>query len=508
MNKKSNNKPTASQSQLNLCPIVVADPAQPATRSKMDATQTPLPPPPVQPPTQVQQPTKIKLTARIGQLLRVGKKDKNGKRKGTSKQDRPLTTRKSDTKLAPITLAEEKTCKSYRKTKQPNKRSPSALRTQKTEQIKPKSCGSQTSLHIHPVSQRELPDKPAEFRPVSVEKVEKSCQNLLEQLGSKSTNLFEDQWEYIDDVDVEDADIQAFLSHIEDYNQAEDVEVLDGNRVKLDKTETKRDDYIHASYVEIKDISRKFVLAQLPLLNSKRLEDFWTMIYQEKLHNIYLICHPEDSAKSIDSDKFSEYFPLTSGHHEHYEQIWVHNRKVESGSLDGDLNDQFIIEVLPNGCAESILVTIHLLNYWPTGDIPLKPKRILNSATNVFGAADAYEGDPIGIISKRGAGRPGTFLAIVCAIQMMKNGQNLDLKELCRSIRKQRPGGIDTYFQFVSIYSTILQFAAQYVNKDMKAGIEKIERVIDLIMKQKGKEDDDGKSKEELKTQSIDKTID
>ncbi|CAI5444604.1 unnamed protein product [Caenorhabditis angaria] len=155
--------------------------------------------------------------------------------------------------------------------------------------------------------------------------IAEACSHILRQLGSTKcgTNL-QNYWKEIElEDDIEDRDIQAFLGHMEDdYNQAEHVEVLDKNRVKLDKTE------IHASYVEV-DIARKFVLAQLPLLNSKILEDFWTMIYQEKLHNIYLICHPGDSAKTTDADKFSEYFPLTNGQHEHYEQIWVHNRKVE-----------------------------------------------------------------------------------------------------------------------------------------------------------------------------------
>ncbi|CAB3402221.1 unnamed protein product [Caenorhabditis bovis] len=315
-----------------------------------------------------------------------------------------------------------------------------------------------------------LPEKPCN---VNVEKLEAVLKQFLADIGSKGIiSVIDEQWDFIEDVVVDDEKCVAFLAH-EEKNQAEDVECLDANRVKLERMSANESDYIHASNVEIAHIKRRFVLAQLPKLSPKCMEDFWTMVYQEKLHNIYMLCSPSESTKPA-AEKFGEYFPISYGQHEYYGVIWVNNRKVEpANDADDHPNDIFHLEVLPEGCAESVAVTLNICPYWPDGDIATDKKKVVYTAANALGNADSYENEPIGIISKKGAGRTGTFLAIIAVIQMFKTGTPFLIKEIGHSIRTQRPGGIDTRAQFIYIYVIALKYAHKNAkDKDLKSRIE------------------------------------
>ncbi|CAI5449301.1 unnamed protein product [Caenorhabditis angaria] len=227
-------------------------------------------------------------------------------------------------------------------------------------------------------------------------KIEESIRNILRQFDQNFVEVFKKEWEFVNASVVNDADCTAF-SQNQQCNQDDTIVCLDINRVKLKSTP----DYIHASNVEIKDISRKFILAQLPLVSIERYSDFWTMIHQQQINNIYLLSSLEESNKT-EGEKFSGLFPIYYGATE-------------------EINECYWLEVMEKG--DAIRVNLNVLNYWESGKTVKNRKKLLATILNLL-AISEDEQHPIGIISKKGAGRAGTFLAILSAIHFMKNGTN------------------------------------------------------------------------------------
>jgi hypothetical protein len=76
-------------------------------------------------------------------------------------------------------------------------------------------------------------------------------------------------------------------------NQDQSILPYDVNRVKLNnKKERRSTDYINASYVQISDNEKEYIVTQNPLKNT--IDDFWHMIWQENVNHIVLISSPNE----------------------------------------------------------------------------------------------------------------------------------------------------------------------------------------------------------------------
>ncbi|CAH1375519.1 unnamed protein product, partial [Tenebrio molitor] len=89
-------------------------------------------------------------------------------------------------------------------------------------------------------------------------------------------------------------------------NQDQSILPYDVNRVKLNNKNgcTRRPtDYINASYVQISDNEKEYIVTQNPLENTTA--DFWDMIWQENVNHIIMITSP--------NEKFVYYWPKLKG---------------------------------------------------------------------------------------------------------------------------------------------------------------------------------------------------
>ncbi|CAI5445312.1 unnamed protein product [Caenorhabditis angaria] len=284
--------------------------------------------------------------------------------------------------------------------------------------------------------------------------------NLLYKLGLEHSEVMKEQWKRIDTkIEIKASDCQAYNEN-KNWNQEKDKECLDINRVKIN------DGYVHASYFETKEIPRKFILSQIPIEESKKIAAFWSMIYQENLKTVYVLCSADE--------KISGIFPISNSGADSVKFGNLQVRKIEDFSEDLHCFDIYKSD-------SPFRTKIQFLNDWPENGVAKNTKKLVTVLTNVV---DDLQQNNIAIVSRRGTGRAATFLAISYGCYLTKNGTNFNLKKICRAIRKQRPGAISNYLQFVFIYSMIFQFSLQNMTDlELKTRTQKTIQDIDLILK-------------------------
>ncbi|PIO70340.1 Protein-tyrosine phosphatase [Teladorsagia circumcincta] len=164
-------------------------------------------------------------------------------------------------------------------------------------------------------------------------------------------------------------------------NRYPEIPCLDETRVILQQMDETDYDYIHANKVKFDKSEREFILTQGPKGNT--IEDFWKMIFQ------------------ID-------------HQDQY--------------------DVYTLEVLPDGCSNSILTRLAHCTTWPE-----KP-------------------GPITLLCSAGVGRTGTFVAIDAVCTRLFKGFEGNVKDIVLELRRQRAYCIHNELQYFFVYSTVLDY--------------------------------------------------
>ncbi|CAJ0558876.1 unnamed protein product, partial [Mesorhabditis spiculigera] len=202
--------------------------------------------------------------------------------------------------------------------------------------------------------------------------------------------------------------------------QDADIHCLDATRVVL-KTDfgnyTAADgDYIHANWISYDYMERKFIATQGPKDNT--IEDFWRMVFQENVAAII----------------------------SNYGKMFVNNKKVD--------DIVHTLEVLPDGCSNSIITKLIFCTEWPDkgmpskGGIPLKLRRLTREAGT----------GTVVVHCSAGVGRTGTYIAIEMAIQKLLKGREVSIVEIFKDLRNCRPSCVQNTAQYLYIYSSVLEF--------------------------------------------------
>uniref|UniRef100_A0AC34FWQ6 Tyrosine-protein phosphatase domain-containing protein n=1 Tax=Panagrolaimus sp. ES5 TaxID=591445 RepID=A0AC34FWQ6_9BILA len=152
-----------------------------------------------------------------------------------------------------------------------------------------------------------------------------------------------------------------------DRNRYNDIICLDSSRVILTLNVPPEVDYIHANWIKMDSVDRKFIATQGPLENT--IGDFWRMIFQENVAVVLMLCKCEEDGKI----KCAQYWPLEAGGYKTYNGMFINNKKVEK-------EDRFCVytlEVLPEGCSNSNIVKLIQVVDWPDKGVPSSGMSIL-----------------------------------------------------------------------------------------------------------------------------------
>uniref|UniRef100_A0A8R1I7K9 Tyrosine-protein phosphatase domain-containing protein n=1 Tax=Caenorhabditis japonica TaxID=281687 RepID=A0A8R1I7K9_CAEJA len=235
-------------------------------------------------------------------------------------------------------------------------------------------------------------------------------------------------------------------------NQSEDYPVLDATLVKSEQ-------FVNMSRIEV-PLARNVHIGQIPVTGSE--EAFWKAVFDVRAVNIHLLIGEEDNV---------EFFPAKSGDFMHYGVMFVNNRKVVSVTDDVI---RFAIEVLPDGCSNSIICNLTLIKNWNSESVHAKYSSVVKETIELTNFLTASQPDETALImSKHGAGRAGYFVALSVAVTKMDQKLEPDLFEIVKAIRNQRPRAVESLTQYASLYISMFYYikrkSSKKIDGDKKA---------------------------------------
>uniref|UniRef100_F1L8I6 Tyrosine-protein phosphatase non-receptor type 6 n=1 Tax=Ascaris suum TaxID=6253 RepID=F1L8I6_ASCSU len=239
----------------------------------------------------------------------------------------------------------------------------------------------------------------------------------------------------------------------ESKNRYRDVVCLDATRVVLTLNVPPECDYIHASWVKMEGIDKVFIAAQGPL--DETISDFWRMVFQEEVRTILMLTKTVENSKN----KCAQYWPVESGAYQTYGCMFINNKKVEN-------DDKFIIstiEVLPEGCSNSILVKLIQMTDWPDRGVPNSGMSVLRLLKRIL------PGGPCVVHCSAGIGRTGAVISIETSIQRLWKGIKVNVPDVLKELRAQRASSIQTEGQYVFTYLSILYYISAKIPKHRDA---------------------------------------
>lgn len=236
-------------------------------------------------------------------------------------------------------------------------------------------------------------------------------------------------------------------------NRFKDVVCLDATRVILTLNVPPEHDYVHANWIKLSGVGHIFIAAQGPMEST--ISDFWRMIYQEEAKTILMLTKTVEEGKT----RCAQYWPPESGAYKTYGSMFVNNRRVEK-------EDKFIIstiEVLPEGCSNSVILKLVQMTDWPDRGVPESGMSVLRMLKLI------QPGGPCVVHCSAGIGRTGVVIFVEACIQRLCKGYRLNMPEMLKELRNQRASCIQTEGQYVFVHLTVLYYISAKLPKHREA---------------------------------------
>lgn len=251
--------------------------------------------------------------------------------------------------------------------------------------------------------------------------------------------------------------------------------IYDENRVQLNRPGHEDVNYINASVITLTDFEHKLIVAQLPQMeNESFVEDFWYMIYQEQIHLVYLMV-PDDKLKNTTTSLFND----ENGGYQYTGKMFINNRRAD---VSGDPKE-YTIEVLPEGNSDSVICQVHHHAPWKHLQQPPKTLPIIKMI-HQFLSEKQVQNAGVCVVSLFGCGRACSFIGALYAINQLNNGIEPNICEIMKNIKQQRPGGVESFAQYASIYAIVFDYIARKrggkkapVNKDINRFIDELAEI-------------------------------
>ncbi|KAK5983844.1 Protein-tyrosine phosphatase [Trichostrongylus colubriformis] len=238
-----------------------------------------------------------------------------------------------------------------------------------------------------------------------------------------------------------------FEEHPE-LNRYPDIPCLDETRVILQQIDETDYDYIHANKVKMDKAEREFILTQGPKGNT--IEDFWKMVFQQQCSGVIMLCNfYEEGTQSCE-----EFWPTDAGGYKYYGKMFVNNKRIDHL----DQYDVYTLEVLPDGCSNSILTRLAHCTTWPEKAVPSRQGYSCRMVLRLIRWTQSLEPGPVTLLCSAGVGRTGTLVAIDTACTRLFKGFEGNVKDIALDLRRQRAYSIHNELQYFFVYSTVLDY--------------------------------------------------
>jgi protein tyrosine phosphatase len=213
--------------------------------------------------------------------------------------------------------------------------------------------------------------------------------------------------------------------------------------------------FYNASHVDGYHAPKAFIAAQSPMSNT--VGEFWSMIVDKKVATVVLLCPLWENGK----EGSSLFWPKEENAGATYEGTDVTTDSVDAG----EVYDEYKLTVQQDQrkCME---VTLYHYKQWFETKTP-DLVSLLKFLVAVQNARQQNSTQPIVISCNDGLGRSCTFIAIWSLLEQMKAEGQIDVLSTVKSIRTQRPGGVNNLSYYISCYDAVLAYLdsfAEYSN--------------------------------------------
>ncbi|GMT33741.1 hypothetical protein PFISCL1PPCAC_25038 [Pristionchus fissidentatus] len=234
-----------------------------------------------------------------------------------------------------------------------------------------------------------------------------------------------------------------------------DVPCLDESRVVLRDREG-ANDFIHANFCSTPSSDKRFICTQGP--SDSTFNDFWTMINQEEVEYIIMLCNFFEQEKP----KCGKYVPQGEGETMETDDyriqcMAVHNYKLPENVVFRKLN------VAKKDSDKDRTVHHFLWETWPDRGVP----PIDHSLFKLLAKAGKSK-QPIVVHCSAGIGRTGTMVTTQIAMEMLNSGESLadGLSTVVKKLRKQRAMSVQTDHQYIFVHRILLEYFKDTVDED------------------------------------------
>ncbi|CAJ0578251.1 unnamed protein product, partial [Mesorhabditis spiculigera] len=235
------------------------------------------------------------------------------------------------------------------------------------------------------------------------------------------------------------------FSRNQKLNRYKDVGCLDNNRVRVQGIN--EDEYIHANYVPTLKCPKRFICTQAPI--NETCADFWAMIMQEEVKVILMLCDMREQGKI----KCANYFPAAKGETTTFGDFTVTcelEKEFVSPSKTPANIKHLIMKVTKEGGAQHTVNHYHWVS-WPDRSVPpadLVTVELLEKVNETT--------KPIVIHCSAGVGRTGSVVMLQMALEMLADGQMVDMEALLVQIRESRANSVQTAVQYLFVHEVLL----------------------------------------------------
>ncbi|GMT28193.1 hypothetical protein PFISCL1PPCAC_19490 [Pristionchus fissidentatus] len=233
---------------------------------------------------------------------------------------------------------------------------------------------------------------------------------------------------------------------------------FDWNRIIL-KDRGSHDDFYHANSVYLKnDGDFNVIAAQGPLYNT--VEDFWQLIYQEKVSTIVQLCTFTEGPESI---RCSDYWPKKK-----YRTFGEFTISIEMEDvIDEKVPDVELrtFTVKKEGEEETHTVRHIFFKRWPDYGVPQTVAPLVTIVKWLEENGGTSKKSPILVHCLAGIGRTGTLIGTLMGLRTLRRLESSDdysntILEVAKELRRHRDGSIQTSQQYIYAHSAILKLLA------------------------------------------------
>jgi protein tyrosine phosphatase len=226
-------------------------------------------------------------------------------------------------------------------------------------------------------------------------------------------------------------------------NRSEDFLPGDRWRVVL-KGET--EDYIHAVAVNGYKQQRAFIIAQSPMQSTAR--DFWKMVYDRKCGVVVMLCDLVETGKETCHQYWPSSGSLTVGE---FTVELIQEEKLSGFSIRnfGVYNEK--------SNKSHQLTQFHITNWEPDGNCS-NIKTVTDVIEEVGKVQRRTGNHPIMVHCSDTVSRSGMFCAIATTIERCKTEGVVDVFQVVKALRVQKPGAVRTVAQYHTLFETVLVY--------------------------------------------------